>query len=417
MSHAVARTKLIALALALALTLAAPAAPASADARVDVIVIVTGGGAPVHGARILVERVLPGGEIVSTGSGETDDQGRSHLARLEPGDYLFSAQMYESGFPIEYWGGAADRYAATPFRIERAGHEVTIDMDPGGYITGRATWDGIPSTSHVWFWERHPNDGTGWASGLTFVESDGTYRVGPLRAGGYALMLYGGVYNSWWPGNVTSERSGTVHVRPGSTTTGVDFITTGSVPRAAGRVTRPDGSPLAGRVRVEVYTAAGVQTGWENTEADGTFSLWGLPRGTYTLRFVPYDPSDGDAVYLGGGQTLAEANRIVVIGGPPLAVDARLADLPEISWSGATVAGVAAVGGTLTAQATASTPGTRLAYQWFVADSPIPGATGRTFRPSTFYVHQHVRVAITASAPGHATATSETIPLLVGTRR
>src|SRR5262249_9533801 len=78
-------------------------------------------------------------------------------------------------------------------------------------------------------------------------------------------------------------------VTTGSAITGIDFHL-GAGGTIAGRVTAPDTTPLQG-VIVQIVNSAGVSVGSRTTLSDGTYSVPGLPAGTYfisTANFVGF---------------------------------------------------------------------------------------------------------------------------------
>jgi Purple acid Phosphatase, N-terminal domain/Calcineurin-like phosphoesterase len=72
--------------------------------------------------------------------------------------------------------------------------------------------------------------------------------------------------------------------------------------------------------------------------------------------------------------------------------------------SAVTVSGVAVVGGTLTADASAWTPAAALAYQWLLDGVPISGATGTSYSPVAGDAGHVVEVRVTGTAPGYRAA-------------
>ncbi|HEY4277055.1 MAG TPA: fibronectin type III domain-containing protein [Conexibacter sp.] len=78
-----------------------------------------------------------------------------------------------------------------------------------------------------------------------------------------------------------------------------------------------------------------------------------------------------------------------------------------------TVSGVAAVGGTLTAAASAWTPAATLAYQWLLDGVAIRGATGASYSPASGDAGHVVEVQVTGTAPGYRTASATSVRLTV----
>jgi Purple acid Phosphatase, N-terminal domain/Calcineurin-like phosphoesterase len=81
--------------------------------------------------------------------------------------------------------------------------------------------------------------------------------------------------------------------------------------------------------------------------------------------------------------------------------------------SAVTVSGVAAVGGTLSANAPAWTPAATLTYQWLLDGAPINGATGTSYSPVAGDAGHVVEVRVTGTAegyrPGSVTSVRQTV--------
>lgn len=78
-----------------------------------------------------------------------------------------------------------------------------------------------------------------------------------------------------------------------------------------------------------------------------------------------------------------------------------------------TVRGDVKVGSTLRASADGWTPGTAVTWSWRVDGTPVPGATGSTFRVRAGDVDRRVTVVATGSAAGYTTASRTSASLLV----
>ncbi|MEZ3161568.1 DUF6351 family protein [Microbacterium sp. BWT-B31] len=82
----------------------------------------------------------------------------------------------------------------------------------------------------------------------------------------------------------------------------------------------------------------------------------------------------------------------------------------RVAVSGPTIAGNAKVGVRLTADASSSTPGAQLSYQWFADASPVDGATDAAFTPGAALAGAAITVSVTAVADGHVTVTAVSDP-------
>ncbi|WP_157428876.1 carboxypeptidase-like regulatory domain-containing protein [Agromyces salentinus] len=92
--------------------------------------------------------------------------------------------------------------------------------------------------------------------------------------------------------------------------------------------------------------------------------------------------------------------------GYPTATRSSAATAKVTAWSPPTVSGSPKVGGTLTANPGAWTPGTSFAYQWYANGVAIPKATGKTFVPTAAQVGRTVAVRVNGSQVGFGSMTS-----------
>ncbi|WP_129786333.1 S8 family serine peptidase [Promicromonospora panici] len=88
-----------------------------------------------------------------------------------------------------------------------------------------------------------------------------------------------------------------------------------------------------------------------------------------------------------------------------------------ITASDPTISPTAKVGTTLYAKSGTWTSGTRFTYQWFANGTPITGATGFTFVPTSVHRGKQLTVTITGKRPGYVTEarTSPAVPVGYGT--
>lgn len=202
---------------------------------------------------------------------------------------------------------------------------ITIQLQPGGNIAGRVTEasnagaSGEVAIAFDSSGEEVAGDGTGSDGTYTITGlARGTYRVGFFPAGGPSAP--GPNYLPAYFGGTSLADATPVTVTPGSTATGVNQqVSPGG--EITGKVTDPNGDPVANTL---VAALDGSDDAIDSvvTGSDGTYTLTGLPTGTYELQFTPgftipppaTPPNLAPQVY-GGGDSLAEATPVAVTAG------------------------------------------------------------------------------------------------------
>ena len=157
---------------------------------------------------------------------------------------------------------------------------------PTASISGRVTGPhGEPMTDLTVGWD---NLSASNASYVTFANADGTYRLDGLAAGDYAINFSttANYVSEWWDDKQGSQNATQLHVGAGAQVTGIN-ATLAVGARISGRVTSTSGAPLAG-VTVSAMTQESLDYRSTSTAADGTYTVQGLPGGTYALEFDPW---------------------------------------------------------------------------------------------------------------------------------
>jgi len=196
---------------------------------------------------------------------------------------------------------------------------IDFVLDPGGAIRGTVTdaTTGLPLAGTTLLL----HDASGAWLLNRFAEGDGTYSIGGLPAGTYFLKAWiethnGELYDDIHcplPCDVTGGTP--IVVTAGAETAGIDFdLVEGGV--LGGTVTDATTSdPLAG-VGVLIFDASGSRVERGETAADGSYTVVGLPSGTYYA--LTDSPTHLDELYDG----IACSTSCDVTGGTPIVVTA-----------------------------------------------------------------------------------------------
>ncbi|MCD2441720.1 cell wall-binding repeat-containing protein [Agromyces sp. SYSU K20354] len=209
-----------------------------------------------------------------------------------------------------------------------------------GSISGKVTLsDGRPlSGGRVWAWDRAK------VSPVTArTASDGSYSITGLAPGSYTLEFSLGdrtdlvdYVPEYWKDTYFQSKATSFSLAAGQALTGMNAqLALGST--VSGKVLGPDGKPPA-RADVDVVALDGETLDLDNTvgnvAADGTFTIRGIPAGTWTLLFWGRSPTGEPYVieYWGDRPYRSQATRITFTAGSMhTGMDAKLARGATIS--------------------------------------------------------------------------------------
>jgi len=274
-------------------------------------------------------------------------------------------------------------------------------------------------------------DGNGW----TFDKSvqtvgDGTFQIGGLTDGRFTLEFNpptdgpdADLALEYWPNQRTFTLNN-FYLKLGETVDGFDAaLSPGG--RISGRVTGPDGEPIAGAPVFSYPSDEGADVGnVAITEDDGTYVMRGLSAGPHRLEF--YGPYAFDEGYISewwdDRSSFEDAETITVTAGETEAgKDAQLAaeGTNIVNTTRPTLSGTAKAGQIITADpGTWSVDNVAFRYQWMANGSPIEEVARATYRVRPQDVGKSISVRVTASRLDHTsgTATStSTAPAVEGT--
>ncbi|GAA1758072.1 cell wall-binding repeat-containing protein [Agromyces humatus] len=254
---------------------------------------VTGpGGRPLPEVAVWIEGIH--GEEVPESYVMTNEQGLYALTGLPAGGYKleFVPQGHELSWNYvrEWWQNKPDAESATVITLAPGASKsgVNAELTPGASFSGKITdLAGNPIDNAV-IWAR----GEGGAQYSAKSWPDGSYKVGGMPAGDYALKFespwlgeQAKYIDEWW-NDVADYASATrMKVATGQARSGFDArLSTGST--ISGRVVGLDGKPLDGAL-VEAIATEGVERYQHNdyTDPEGVYSIAGLPAGSFEVQF------------------------------------------------------------------------------------------------------------------------------------
>jgi len=262
----------------------------------------------------------------------------------------------------EYYSGARNARSGHVIFVTRGETTTGVDasLDAGGGLSGTVTAPGYPDP----LWTRgayvYVYDAVGDIVASARLDEQGHYVVPGLAAGTYRVRFLTSNYAVWDEGffssavdvnlideyygdALTREAARLVTVSPSHMTTGID----GSLDQGAsitGTVTAPPSEPdFRWMVTLQVNSASGETfSDGIQVQMDGTFSVTGLPAGTYTVGVDPHpwaplaDPeAKSRTVTVAGAGTVTSGVTINLVDAVPAqvssSVPARLADISNVA--------------------------------------------------------------------------------------
>ena len=269
-------------------------------------------GAPV--GNVLIDAYDASGTIVDEQS--TGSDGQYMIGGLSGGDYrLEFVPEQASAYAQQFYAGAASLNAATPVSVALGQTTTGIDatMSGGGSIDGVVT-DATSGQGLADVEVDVLGQNGSYADSVT--DAGGHYSVGGLASGTYTATfteLSGSHLPQIYDGKSPSESGGDpISVTSGQATPNIDAAL-GLAGKINGTVTdAATGKPIAG---VSVDASSANSDGYAATAADGTYSIGGLPAGTYTVSFSTYGSDDHATQYYNGRTSGASPDPVSVAAG------------------------------------------------------------------------------------------------------
>lgn len=280
----------------------------------------TKNGLPV--SNISVNVLVAGGNGNSVGWAWSDSSGLYTVRGLPAGSYTLQYQTQGTDYLPQWWEGKATQTEATTIVVGSAeiltGRDVTLQV--GASISGRISdAGGNPiADANVYAMQNTTGGGTSnYHSAQT--DANGVYVLRGLSAGDYKVQFHGAFGSNylqqWWDGKDTQNSAMLITVGATSALTGKNVtLKVGS--SISGIVRGLNGVALA-NVDVGVQQATGgggyaYGSGYATTDASGSYTVRGLPVGSYKLQFVPESGSEYTSQWWLGKATVDSATPLTV---------------------------------------------------------------------------------------------------------
>ncbi|MCU0777853.1 MAG: carboxypeptidase regulatory-like domain-containing protein [Akkermansiaceae bacterium] len=269
--------------------------------------------------------------------GFTDFDGNYSVGGLPVGTYRVGARDYSGNFEYVYYANATDVDSADDVEVTAGAVTGGINMQlvakQFGSISGTVSdnlGNPLPGIEVTLF--RYNAGGVFWEE-LQDVTTDGTgqYLFNQVETGTYRLRFvdpsetHAGEYHS--DAYIVESAADVVVTTGNETVVNESLIDAASI---SGTVTDNSATPLSGITvnfyRINNSTAQREYLFSRNTAADGTYSIGGLPDGTFLVEFADYSPAAAYArEYYNGKPTLEAADPVDVQEGQDVTgIDASL---------------------------------------------------------------------------------------------
>ncbi|HUA03960.1 MAG TPA: carboxypeptidase regulatory-like domain-containing protein [Solirubrobacteraceae bacterium] len=272
-----------------------------------------------------VEAIGPEGEILGYELSAPD--GTYRIGGLSAGSYDVAFAPYDLGngaYSTQYYDGATSLASATAVSVALGQTTSAINgsLSGGGEVSG--TVDGgssgtplsgvsvyLYSTSNQYYY------------GTATTDANGSFFLGGVPAGTYTAYLNSpdsGYMSEFYGGTADESSATSFSVVAGQTTSGIN-ATLPAYGGISGTVTDSSTKAGAAGITVDVITAYGGFVGSAVTGTGGSYTVLGVPSGTYTVLFAPvgsggdYVPTQQTGVAVTNGAITSGINQSLLAGG------------------------------------------------------------------------------------------------------
>ncbi len=286
-----------------------------------------------------------GGELV--GSAQTEADGAYSVLGLPNGEYRVEFLASTGSYARQYYKEKATLAEATEVKVSAStpASGVSAALASEGSITGTVT---NASKADLQGIEVLVYGGAEELLTSAKTEPDGTYEVEGLAAGKYKVQFVspsGEYFSQYYSDKAKFSEAKEVPVAAGASTKEVNAAMSAADGSISGTVTNAATSAPIEHVTVNVYRPGVGQVSAAESAANGTYTVTGLPAGSYQVEFSP--PS-GEylTAYFGGGSTLAASTPVTVSAGATnSAINAALKTPGQISGTVTNATSKAAIAG------------------------------------------------------------------------
>ena len=297
--------------VALGQTASAIDAAMAGGGSVEGTVTAAGGGQPLSGIQVAL--YTSNGQWVS--SATTDSSGRYFAGGLPAGSYLASFTDESGGYLQQYYSGAASEETADQFPIvagqttDGVGAAMQSAATIAGTVTDAATHQPVAGVSV----QAYGSGGFWYGDAVT--AADGSYSIDALAPGSYTVSFTGGgssnYLTQYYNGGSSATTADQVTVSSGQTATGINAAL-GAGGAISGTVTDGQSGTGIGGTFVTVYDSSGDYVTSATAAGDGSYTVGGLPTGSYRVGFSAADGSAYVSTFYDGESTLASADPVAV---------------------------------------------------------------------------------------------------------
>lgn len=268
-------------------------------------------GDPVQQARVTLYRVdlRSGlGNIVHAGTTTTDDTGTYEFAHLDAGNYYIAAvatpwyatrpqprrdaagnllpdeqrSPLDVAYPTTFYADVTDSDSATPIPV-KAGDQVQVNLTmhtvPAVHLLVEVPSPSVHGFSMPRLTQEIFGQTEGLPAGMSYnwrghqsnSDGDTTIELNGVAPGHYSVELYGGG---------DSSRSAVIDA---ATDAKVDLSQAAGMADVSGKVAMANGEELPDRLNISLRSSDGHNGGSERVNSDGTFTIHGVPPGSYEL--------------------------------------------------------------------------------------------------------------------------------------